>query len=407
MTVPAPAPCRGADPSPSHGWGEPHADGPHRSGPHRPGPRRPDPADRKGRPPHRPLSGLCLALSTALLLGSCAAEGPGDRGRATSEDFTGCVLGSDGGFRDRSFNQDVYESTVALRDTLGIEVRTEEPTSPREAQRLLEEMADPAGGCDLVVAMGSPNVAQLESAAEQHPEQDFAIVDDTSIDLPNVRTLAFDATQPGFLAGYVAASVSETGTVGAYGGRDLPEVREFLDGYAAGIEHWNDVHDDDVALIGWDHRTGRGEFLGDFTDTEAAAELTRRQLDEGADVIMPVAGRAGLGTTETVAQRDDALFVWVDIDGWDVLPDEQRTRQLTSVRKDLGSAVADVMAQSARAELDARPYTGTLANGGVALGEYHDQADRVGPETVQEVRTLRQEIIDGSRATRPAGAPAP
>lgn len=311
------------------------------------------------------------------------------------------MLGSSGGFRDRSFIQDIHDSSRMLEDSLGIEVRTEESGSPRESEQLLKEMADPAGGCDLVVAMGSTLVEQVEAAAERHPDQDFAIIDDDSIDLPNVRTLVFDASQPGFLAGYAAASATETGRVGAFGGEDIPEVHDFLDGYAAGIEHWNEVHDDDVQLIGWDPRERTGDFVGDFARTEVAAELTRRQLDDGADVIMPVAGRAGLGATETIAQDDDALVVWVDMDGWEVLPDEQRTRQLTSVRKEVGSAVADVMTQYATPGAEADDYTGTLANRGVALGDFHDQAQRVDEQTAQELRQLRQQIIEGRQPTRP------
>lgn len=353
---------------------------------------------------HRPSRGalaLVGAVSTAVLLGSCAAPhaaaGPGHH----AADFTGCVLGSSGGFRDRSFNQDIHESTRVLEDSLGIEVRTEESGTPREAEQKLEEMAAPDSGCDLVVAMGSTLMERVESAAERHPEQEFAIIDDDSIDLPNVRTLVFDASQPGFLAGYAAASVTETGTVGAFGGEDIPEVHDFLDGYAAGIAHWNEVHDDDVRLIGWDPRRRTGDFVGDFARTEVGAELARRQLDEGADVIMPVAGRAGLGATEAIAQDDDALFVWVDMDGWAVLPDEQRTRQLTSVRKEVGPAVADVMTRSATPGVEAGDYTGTLSNGGVSLGEFHDQAEHVDEQTAQELRQLRQRIIEGRQPTRP------
>ncbi|MCT2179517.1 BMP family ABC transporter substrate-binding protein [Kocuria sp. p3-SID1433] len=348
---------------------------------------------------HRPES-VAAALAVAVLLSSCSAPRAAARPGAAA-DFTGCVLGSSGGFGDRSFNQDIHESSQVLEASLGIDVRTEESDSPREAEQLLQEMADPANGCDLVVAMGSTLVEQVDAAAEQHPDQDFAIIDDDSIDRPNVRTLVFDASQPGFLAGYAAASVTESGRVGAFGGEDIPEVHDFLDGYAAGIAHWNQVHDDDVQLIGWDPRKRTGDFVGDFARTEAAAALTRRQLDDGADVIMPVAGRAGLGATETIAQDDDALFVWVDMDGWDVLPDEQRTRQLTSVLKEVGYAVADVMTQYASPGVEAEDYSGTLANRGVALGDFHDQADRVDEQTAQELRQLRQRIIEDRQPTRP------
>ena len=89
---------------------------------------------------HRPSRGalaLVGAVSTAVLLGSCAAPHAAAGPDQDAADFTGCVLGSSGGFRDRSFNQDIHESTRVLEDSLGIEVRTEESGTPREAEQKL------------------------------------------------------------------------------------------------------------------------------------------------------------------------------------------------------------------------------------------------------------------------------
>ena len=64
------------------------------------------------------------------------------------------------------------------------------------------------------------------AAAEANPDQNFAIVDYDFFDVDageditfeNVRELTFQTDQAAFLAGYVAAAMSETGVVGTYGG---------------------------------------------------------------------------------------------------------------------------------------------------------------------------------------------
>ena len=63
-----------------------------------------------------------------------------------------------------------------------------------------------------------------------------------------------------------------------------------------------------------------GLEVGNFSDVDKGKTITLGLLDEGADIIMPVAGPVGAGTLAAVKERG-ALMVGVDTD-WSVLYDE-------------------------------------------------------------------------------------
>ena len=93
------------------------------------------------------------------------------------------------------------------------------------------------------------------AAAKANPDQKFAIVDvdffdsdaGTDITYDNVKELTFKTDQAAFLAGYLAAGMTETGTVGTFGGINIPPVTIFMNGFAAGILKYNQDNGTNVA----------------------------------------------------------------------------------------------------------------------------------------------------------------
>src|SRR5690606_25204827 len=108
--------------------------------------------------------------------------------------------------------------------------------------------------CDLIVTVGFLLGNATADAAEANPDQLFAIVDNDLFDaeaeedrnFDNVAELVFDTDQAAFLAGYVAAATTETGTVGTYGGINIPTVNIFMKGFQLGIEQYNEDEGTDV-----------------------------------------------------------------------------------------------------------------------------------------------------------------
>ena len=58
-----------------------------------------------------------------------------------------------------------------------------------------------------------------------------------------------------FLAGYLAAGMTETGIVATFGGINIPPVTVFMDGFVMGVAYYNEVKGTDVQVLGWDVNT--------------------------------------------------------------------------------------------------------------------------------------------------------
>ena len=72
--------------------------------------------------------------------------------------------------------------------------------------------------------------------ATENPDVDFIGVDQFQGEtLPNLTGLVFNEDHSGYLAGVLAANLTETGTIAAVLGTDLvPPVVAFNEGYVAG-----------------------------------------------------------------------------------------------------------------------------------------------------------------------------
>jgi len=338
---------------------------------------------------------VILLAASALLLAGCAAAPDEDTGPddAASSDYCARMVTNSGGLEDRSFNQSSWEGLERAADEYEIEVdaivsQTETDLAPN-VQQAVET------GCQFVLTVGFELADATAEAAEQNPDIHFAIVDEF-VDGDNIKPIVFDTAQAAFLAGYLAAGVSQTGIVGTFGGGNQPPVTLFMDGYVDGVAKYNEVHGTAVAVIGWDKATQNGAFTGDFENTSLGKTTTEGLLDQGADVILPVAGQVGEGAAAAILERGNASLIWVDNDGYETLPEDFRSIVLTSILKNTQDAVVEIVGNDMEGEFDSEPYIGTLENAGVDIAPFHDRASLVSAELAAEIDQLRADIIDGT-----------
>jgi basic membrane protein A len=360
------------------------------------------------------LKGLSMALALTLVVAACgdddddAATDDTGGGEEATSDFTACQVTDTGGVDDKSFNQTAYKGLEDAAEEIGFEPKVLESQAESDFEAHINTfMGD---GCDLIVTVGFLLGGATATAATDNPDQEFAIVDydfseaagDSADEFDNVAELTFSTDQSAFLAGYVAAATTESGKVGTYGGINIPTVTIFMKGFEAGITQWNEDNDDDVELLGWSTADDDGLFTGDFEDDAKGRSTTEQLLDQGADVIMPVAGPVGQGTIDAVeAAGSEAKVIWVDTDGC-VSVEESCDLFLTSVMKNMDVAVHDAAVAAADDDFQAGLYVGTLENDGVALAPFHEFDDEVPQEVKDRVDELRQQIIDGEIETMPA-----
>ncbi|MGH9261077.1 MAG: BMP family lipoprotein, partial [Acidimicrobiales bacterium] len=348
---------------------------------------------------------LALFLGVTLVAAACGdddddSEASGDGGGGG--DFTGCQVTDTGGVDDKSFNQTAFAGLEEAADELGFEPDFLESQSEADFAPNIQAFLDQ--GCDLIVTVGFLLGDATADAAEANPDQLFAIVDNDLFDteaeedrnFDNVAELVFSTDQAAFLAGYVAAATTQTGTVGTYGGINLPTVNIFMKGFELGIDQYNTDNGTNVQLIGWSNEQNDGLFTGDFEDESKGRANTETLIDQGADVIMPVAGPVGLGSIAAIEARgSDTKLIWVDTDGCESVS-ESCDLFLTSVMKNMDVAVRDVTLAAADDTFEGGTNEGTLENDGVGIAPFHTFESKISATLQAELDEVKTGIIDGS-----------
>ena len=305
-----------------------------------------------------------------------------------------CQITDTGGIDDKSFNATAWKGIEDAAAQLGIEGKYLESKEVADYEKFLNAFLEEE--CDLIVTVGFLIGDATQAAAEANPDAKYSIVDynyDPAI--ANVVGQIFDTDEAGALAGYLAAGITQTGIVGTFGGLPIPTVTIFMDGFVKGVDLYNKAKGTDVKVLGWDVETQTGLFSNSFDDQQKGNELAKSLMDEGADIIMPVAGPVGLGAAAAINERGNAYLIGVDSD-WALTSPEYANITLTSVMKMMDATTLEVIQSVLDGTFKGGDVVGTLANGGVAIAPYHDLASLVPAELTAEIEQLKADIISGA-----------
>ncbi len=308
--------------------------------------------------------------------------------------FLVCQITDTGGIDDKSFNQTAWKGIEDAITDLGIEGKYLESQEVADYEKYLNAFIEE--GCDLIVTVGFLIGDATAAAAEANPDNNFSIVDfayDPPVD--NIVGQIFQTDESAFLAGYAAAAVTKTGIVGTFGGLPIPTVTIFMKGFVEGVNYYNEVKGTDVVVLGYDlEDETKGLFSMDFDDQQKGRELAVSLMDEGADVIMPVAGPVGLGAAAAIQERGNAYLIGVDSD-WYLTAPEYGAITLTSVMKMMDATTFQVIESVLDGTFTGGNIVGTLANGGLELAPFHDLSDLISAELQAELDQIQEDIIAG------------
>jgi basic membrane protein A and related proteins len=353
---------------------------------------------------------------------TAASEAPSESASAAPSaaavDWTACVAFDTGGLGDKNFNdlaKKGLEDVAAAGYTTFFSEAQGSTDYAANIQRLIDQ------GCQSIVTVGFLQSQATADAAAGNPDIAFAQVDtawneagpdfilgnaDDTPHPPNFTGLDYQIDQASMLAGYLAAGWSKSGKVGTYGGLAFPGVTRFMDGLYAGVQYYNKQKGKTVAVVGWDGSqkdpTTTGTFVGGsggndtWNDPAKGEQFAKTMLDQGVDVVHPVAGSTGNGTIKAM-HAAGKWAIGVDADQWISLGDtEYHKALLTSAQKAIDVSVVDVFKKTSAGDLGGEDYSGTLANNGVLLAPFHDYDSQIPAELKAEIETLRTAIADGS-----------
>ncbi|QRV03056.1 BMP family ABC transporter substrate-binding protein [Arcanobacterium phocisimile] len=316
-----------------------------------------------------------------------------------SSDFKACLVSDAGGWDDKSFNESAFDGLKEAEKEFGVAVNTAESKSDSDFGPNTQTMID--DGCSLIIGVGFLLAPGIKKAAEENTDLHFGLVDaafaddkGNPVELPNGRALLFNTQEAAYLAGYVAAGATKTGTVATFGGIQIPSVTIFMDGFVDGVKAYNEAKGTDIKVLGWDKETQNGSFTNSFDDQALGKSQAQQFIEQGADIIMPVAGPVGLGAAAAAKEAGNVMIVGVDSD-WYVSSPDYKDIVLTSVMKGIGESVKAAIKEAMGGDFTSKPYVGTIENKGVSLAPFHDFDSKLSDELKTEVKDLEAKIASG------------
>ena len=288
---------------------------------------------------------------------------------------------------DKSFNQSAWEGAQQAAEALGAaEVNYIETKDAKDYGANIDLFA--AQGYDIVVTVGFAMGEATAAAAGTYPDIDFIGVDQFQAEtIPNLTGLVFNEDKAGYLAGVLAASMNESGTIASVLGTDLvPPVVAFNEGYKNGAMSVNP----DITIIDTYHPGGLDVA---FTDPEWGASTAQQAIDQGADVIFGAGGKTGNGALIQTAGNEGLWCIGVDSDQWETVP-EAHPCLISSAMKLITPGVVDLATMSNNGE-----FPGGNFFGAVGLAPFHDHEDAVPQDVKDLIMTTEAGLQDGSIST--------
>ncbi len=183
----------------------------------------------------------------------------------------------------------------------------------RDRERELRWMAEQ--GVDLLITINASWEEATQSVAVKFPQHHFLTINQSPPPeaLPNLSLILIPYDQLGFLAGALAARVTQTRRVAAVCEADfIPPVREACDGFVHGV-----AFADATVFVYREHRKGNPENI--FEDEKWGRQTALKFIQQGADVIFAFGGATGNAALEQAA-ANHALVVGIGEDLYEKLP---------------------------------------------------------------------------------------
>lgn len=338
---------------------------------------------------HRSLTGVLAGASALVLLTACASGDGGDTADTTDtgDSFTYALV-TPGAAGDGSFIDASIRGVQRAEAELGVTGAVVEAESVAQQESVLRSTV--ATQPDIILAPGLDE-ASLLAVANENPDQLFGVPSDIYVDeLPvNVQAFTINVHTASYLGGYVAGSLTETGTVGAVLGQDNPGLNQFYYGYLQGV------------LAACEDCTVLPSYLnGEFGDPSVGQEAALSQFQEGADIVYAVAGLSGQGVF-TAAQSEGAYAIGVDVDQDGDAPGTV----ITSVMKRVDETAYALIESALSDQFQSGFVQADMADGfsGLSWSEGSTVFADNGPEELTsqlpdlqaEVESVREQIIAG------------
>lgn len=232
-------------------------------------------------------------VAAAALLVFCLASCAKKQSKTEAGDLSVALL-INGNLGDKSFHDSANNGIALVKEQLGCKTRVVEVGyDDSKWEPALRDLCDEKY---TIIVCGTWQMQDVVTkVAKDYPEQKM-IIYDTSVDYSggankNIYSMEYKQNEGSYLAGALAANMSKSGIIGFVGGIDTAVINDFLVGYIQGAKAVNPG----IKVV--------PSYIGNFSDTAKAKELTFAQYAIGADIVFSVAANAGDGALQASKER--------------------------------------------------------------------------------------------------------
>ena len=323
---------------------------------------------------------ISLLLVFAMILSAFALTGC-SKDNGEGEELTVSIVVSSA-FGDKSFNDSAKEGADKLAQDYGVKIKTIEC----QEENFKQYMVQAAEESDIVVPVGW-QFYEIPEVAKEYPDTKFIWVDNEAegiADLPNVLCITYAQNEGSFLAGYIAAKMSQSGVVGAVGGEQNTTIDDFIVGYKQGALYANP----DIKVV--------TNYANTYEDPAKGKECALALHNQGADVIVQIAGNTGNGV---FAAAQEAGFYAIGVDQDQKISAPEYDKQIIcSMKKEVGLSIYDTIKTFIEEEKweGARVWTADMATGYVSIAYGNEDSEQQISDAIKsEVEEIAGKIVSG------------
>ncbi len=343
---------------------------------------------------------LALLLSMSLVLVGCGSKTESPAGNnEQQEDTLKVALLINGSLGDKSFFDSADNGMKLLKEKYGDKVETKTIEMGKDLTKWEPTLQDVSEQDWDIIIVGTWQMSEpLSNIAPQYPDKKYIIfdteVDYSTGDFSNVYSVLYKQNEVAFLAGALASKVTtsdmplanEQKLIGFLGGVDVPVVNDFLVGYIEGAKYVDE--DVKVAL----------SYVGAFSDSAKAKEMSLAQYNQGVDIAFNVAGQGGLGQIDA-AKETNNYVIGVDSDQAQLFKDSDIDKAkliTTSALKRVDNSIvrAVEMYKEGTLKFGETEVTG-FKEECVGLAENEIYTEVVPEEIRKELSEIKEKLING------------
>lgn len=206
------------------------------------------------------------------------------------------ALLTSGPINDEGWNQTAYEGLLAIKEKHGATIANTENVAQADQLDLIRSYANQ--GFTIIVGHGFEYGDALTTAAEEFPDVTFIQIGGIASNGKNLVSYVFKPGEGGYVAGVLAALMTESNKLGGVGAMEIPTIAADFKAFEMAAQARNPETSVTVA------------YTGSWVDIPKAKEAALAQAEAGVDVILANGDNANVGAIQAAQEKGIYAIGW-------------------------------------------------------------------------------------------------